>query len=143
LAILSSNSTLAPTALAAAGVEAKDANFDGVNLLPYFKGQLGRRASGIDGPHETLYWRFGEQMAIRHGDYKLVKGVGVDQPQLFDLATDIGEKKDMSAEKPEIYKDLTSRYEAWNKTLEAPRWVPVNAAKKAAKQAKKAAKAKN
>jgi arylsulfatase A-like enzyme len=128
---------LSPTALAAAGAEAKDANFDGVNLLPHLKGEA------TAPPHQSLYWRFGEQMAIRHGNYKLVKGVGVDQPQLFDLAADIGEKKDLSAEKPEIYKDLTSRYEAWNKTLEAPRWVPANAAKKAAKQAKKAAKAKD
>src|SRR6187431_1939928 len=69
-----------PTALAAAGVDAKGANFDGVNLLPHLKGSVTAPA------HETLYWRFGEQMAIRHGNYKLVKGVGVDQPQLFDLA---------------------------------------------------------
>lgn len=126
-----------PTALAAAGVEAKSANFDGVNLLPHLKGEA--KAA----PHETLYWRFGEQMAIRHGNMKLVKGVGVDQPQLFDLAADMSESKDLSASKPDVVKDLTMRYEAWNRTLEQPRWIPTNAAKKKDKAAKKAAKAKN
>ena len=60
-----------PTALAAAGVEIKpEWKLDGVNLLPYLNGQK----SGV--PHEALYWRFGQQMAIRMGDWKLVKGVG-------------------------------------------------------------------
>ena len=80
-------------------------------------------------------------MAIRHGNYKLVKGVGDDTPQLFDLAADIGEKNDLSAAKPEIYKDLTARYDAWNKTLEEPRWgQPARAKAKA--EGKKAKKAK-
>lgn len=126
---------LHPTALAAAGAEAKDAQLDGVNLLPHLKGEV------TAPPHETLYWRFGQQMAIRHGNYKLVKGVGVEQPQLFDLAADIGESKDLLAARPEVYKDLTARYDAWNKTLPEPRWGQPNAAKKAANQAKKAAKA--
>ena len=82
-------------------------------------------------PHETLYWRFGQQMAIRHGNYKLVKAVGNDKPELYDLAADIGESKDLSTTKPEIYKDLTARYDAWNKTLAEPRWLPSNAATKA------------
>jgi arylsulfatase A-like enzyme len=127
---------LAPTALAAAGAEAKSANFDGVNLLPHFKGE------NKTPPHETLYWRFGEQMAIRHGNMKLVKGVGVDSPQLFDLAADISESKDLSQSKPDVFKDLTARYDAWSHTLEKPRWIPTNAAKKAEKAAKKAAASK-
>jgi arylsulfatase A-like enzyme len=73
-----------PTALAAAGVEAKGANFDGVNLLPYLQNKV------TAPPHETLYWRFGQQMAIRHGNYKLVKAAGNDRQELYDLATDIG-----------------------------------------------------
>lgn len=125
-----------PTALAAAGVEAKNANFDGVNLLPYLKGET------KTAPHETLYWRFGEQRAIRHGNYKLVKAVGNDKPELYDLAADIGESKDLSVAKPEILKDLTARYDAWNKTLVEPKWTSSKAdkvGKKAKNQAKKAA----
>lgn len=126
----------APTALAAAGAEVKNANFDGVNLLPHLQGKV------TAPPHESLYWRFGEQLAIRHGNFKLVRGVGVDKPQLFDLAADIGESKDLSAERPELYKDLTDRYQAWNKTLAEPRWPQPNAARLANKQGKKAKAAK-
>jgi len=111
-----------PTALAAAGVEPKEAKFDGVNLLPYLQNKVSAP------PHETLYWRFGDQMAIRHGNYKLVQGRGVDKPQLFDLAADMGEKNDLSQSKPDLFKDLQGRYAAWNKTLAEPRWGPPNAA---------------
>jgi arylsulfatase A-like enzyme len=107
----------APTALAAAGIDAQDAKFDGVNLLPHLAGKAAAP------PHEALYWRFGAQMAIRAGNYKLVKATGIDRPQLFDLAADISETKDLSADKPEVVKDLTAKYEAWNKTLAEPRWI--------------------
>jgi arylsulfatase A-like enzyme len=128
---------LAPTALAAAGAEVKNANFDGVNLLPYLQNKV------TAPPHDTLYWRFGQQMAIRHGNYKLVKAVGNDKTELYDLASDVGESKELSTTKPEIYKDLIARYDAWNKTLVEPRWGQPNAAVKAAKKAaKKAAQAK-
>ena len=49
-----------PTALAAAGVTLKpEWKLDGVDLLPYLSGKK------KDNPHDTLYWRFGQQMAIR------------------------------------------------------------------------------
>ncbi len=56
------------TVLAAAGVDLKpDWKLEGVNLLPF----LSREISGA--PHHALYWRFGEQMAIRNGEWKLVR----------------------------------------------------------------------
>ena len=64
-----------------------------------------------------------------------MKAVGNDKPELYDLAADLGETKDLSSTKPEIYKDLQARYDAWNKTLVEPRWGPPNAAAKAAKKA--------
>jgi arylsulfatase A-like enzyme len=104
------------TALAAAGATS-EAQLDGVNLLPHLSGEKSSP------PHDALYWRFGPQMAIRAGKYKLVKAAGIDQPQLFDLAADIGETKDLSAEKPDVVKSLAERYETWNGTLEEPRWI--------------------
>ena len=53
------------TALDLAGADTK--NLDGVNLLPFISGEK------KSAPHDALYWRFGEQMAIRVGDYKLVR----------------------------------------------------------------------
>src|SRR5262249_14440577 len=87
---------LLPTALAAVGGDIKaDWKLDGVNLLPYLEGKNAGR------PHDTLYWRFGPQWAIRQGDWKLVQGFDytvkdqgpvyqtkVTPPMLFDLASD-------------------------------------------------------
>lgn len=108
---------IAPTALAAAGIEAgSDANFDGVNLLPYLSGKNDKA------PHDKLYWRFGPQRAIRAGDWKLVKAAGVEDWQLINLAKDIGESTDLSAQNPEKRKELELAWNEWNKTLEEPRW---------------------
>ncbi|MEX2174942.1 MAG: sulfatase-like hydrolase/transferase [Pirellulaceae bacterium] len=126
-----------PTALAAAGVETAGAMLDGVNLLPHLEGIATKP------PHDALFWRFGDQMAIRHGNYKLVQERGAQRPLLFDLAADIGETKDLSADKPEVVKDLTAQYDEWNKTLEDPRWGQRNRALGGGKKAKRAkAKAK-
>jgi arylsulfatase A-like enzyme len=104
-----------PTILAAAGIETRLANrLDGVNLLPHWEGTI------TDAPHPSLFWRFGRQMAIRMGDWKLTKAA--DGGGLFNLASDIGEKKDLSAEKPGKLKELTAAYEAWNKELRSPLW---------------------
>jgi len=51
------------TALAAAGVAPlPEWKLEGVDLLPFLAGTT------KTAPHEALYWRFGEQMAIRQGD---------------------------------------------------------------------------
>lgn len=126
---------IAPTALAIAGVKADDAKFDGVNLMPFLKGDPGT-------PHEVLYWRYGEQHAIRKGDWKLLKGPLGDDG-LYNLADDIAESKDLSAEKPEKVKELTELYEKWNSELATPLWhkqrgpKQLAAARKAGKRAGK------
>ena len=89
---------------------------DGVNLIPYLSGESAGR------PHETLYWRFGPQWAIRQGDHKLVQPPPNEAVQLFNLASDTNESRDLAAEKPEIVKELTAKYAEWNAQLESPRW---------------------
>lgn len=114
-----------PTALAAAGVEAKpDWKLDGVNLLPFLSGQ------NAAAPHDVLYWRFGTQMAIRKGDWKLVRyDPAVENPapasppqRLYNLASDIGESTDLSAKNPEKLSELTADWDKWNAQLVAPLW---------------------
>jgi arylsulfatase A-like enzyme len=109
-----------PTAIAAAGGQVDPAwKLDGVNLLPYLAGE----ASGK--PHETLYWRFGEQRAIRHGDWKLVVSrIDGPQPRLYNLAEDIGESKDLLAQHPEKAKELQSLWDRWNAEQIEPKWRP-------------------
>jgi arylsulfatase A-like enzyme len=112
-----------PTALAAAGATVDPAwKLDGINLLPYLRGEKRER------PHDTLYWRFGPQWAVRHGDWKLVKGVdGGDKPWLINLAADISEQKNLAAEQPARVKELQALFDQWNAEQETPRW-PVPAA---------------
>jgi arylsulfatase A-like enzyme len=121
-----------PTALAAAGVAAKpEWKLDGVNLLPC----LGGEKSGM--PHEALYWRFGQQIALRMGDWKLVKapggGVGPGEraghattagAELFNLKQDIGEQNNLAGKEPEKVKELAAVWEKWNSELVDPSWLP-------------------
>lgn len=123
---------LLPTALAAAGVEAKpEWKLDGKNLLPYVTGEQ------KSAPHDTLYWRFGQQVAIRMGDWKLVKGAGMDGikvegsekatmdgAQLYNLASDIGEKTNLAAKETEKVKELTAVWDKWNSELVDAKWLP-------------------
>jgi arylsulfatase A-like enzyme len=118
---------LTATALAAAGV-ADEAKIDGVNLLPYLDGTKG------GAPHDALYWRFGKQMAIRAGDFKLVRydsnadtltGAGnqpVTAAKLYNLASDIGEANDLAASMPDKVKELEAKWDQWNSSNIAPLW---------------------
>ncbi|MBL9123862.1 MAG: sulfatase-like hydrolase/transferase, partial [Planctomycetaceae bacterium] len=105
-----------PTVLAAAGAEPDPAwKLDGVDLLPY----LTRQATGK--PHETLYWRFGDQWAIRHGDWKLIVGRdGGKAPGLYHLAEDIREANNLAASQPEKVQELLALYRSWNAEQAAP-----------------------
>ena len=110
---------LLPTFLAAAGGEVSpEWKLDGVNLLPYLTGD------NLARPHETLYWRFGKQMAIRHGDWKLVRAKGIAEPALFNLTTDIGEQHDLTAAEPATARKLQTLWDAWNAEQIPPRWPP-------------------
>ena len=106
---------LLPTALAAASVAVPaKAKFDGVNLLPFLTGKSDKK------PHEALFWRYGEQTAVRAGDWKLTcaRDTTMRPPTiktgLYDLAHDPGEQHDLSAENPGKVKELQKLWEAWN-----------------------------
>jgi arylsulfatase A-like enzyme len=114
-----------PTALAAAGVTARfEKPLDGVNLLPFLDN------SRAGSPHEYLFWRFGRQMAVRRGEWKLTQSAHAParrrgQPaaaQLYNLAHDIGESTDLSDEHPDTVKELLDAWEKWNAQLMPPRW---------------------
>lgn len=111
-----------PTVLAAAGIATtSEDKFDGVNLLPYLRGEKS------SSPHEALFWRFGPQRAVLSGEWKLVEaGAG---PQLFNLNDDLGEQTDLATKFPEKLKELESLYANWNKDNIDPKWVPGNPAR--------------
>jgi len=126
-----------PTAIAAAGAEVDPAwKLDGVNLLPYLTGDNSEQ------PHETLYWRFGKQWAIRHGDWKLVAGNGGDMAgALFNLADDKEESKNLAADNPEKVQELKALWDEWNAEQappSAPHEKPNRAKKRQQRQRAKA-----
>jgi arylsulfatase A-like enzyme len=121
-----------PTALAAAGIDIRpDWKLDGVDLLPFLTGKQ------AGAPHDALYWRLGGMMAIRKGDWKLVKTSegplrdtdpavlsDLSTAELYNLADDIGEKKNVAAAYPEKAKQLAETWQRWNSELVRPRWAP-------------------
>lgn len=106
-----------PTIMAAAGVQVPaDARLDGVNLLPYLTGDKNGP------PHESLFWRFGKQWAVRSGDWKLLNEGRDGEPMLFNLKDDIGEQNDLAGKEPEKTASLRRIYDDWNKELMPPKW---------------------
>ncbi|MEE8523621.1 MAG: sulfatase-like hydrolase/transferase [Thermoanaerobaculia bacterium] len=106
-----------PTAAAAAGVDRSGRPaLDGVDLLPYLTGD---RESA---PHASLYWRFGNGAgwAVRQGRWKLVKQRR--RRALFDLQSDIGERRNLAARHPALVRELTAAYRSWSEEMVGPRW---------------------
>jgi arylsulfatase A-like enzyme len=104
-----------PTSLAAAESTAP-ANLDGVNLLPFLTGEKNTA------PHDLLFWRTGGPgglNAVRRGNMKLVRA-GKAAPELYDLASDIGESKNLAAEKPQVVAELVAAIAEWEKGTIAP-----------------------
>jgi MoaA/NifB/PqqE/SkfB family radical SAM enzyme len=109
---------IAPTVLAAAGIAAKpEDKLDGVDLWPYLSGRKAGR------PHDVLYWRFQAEQAVRSGDWKLVKVQRQGRWELYNLADDIGESKNLAEKMPEKVRELEKAWQEWNAQLQAPEWI--------------------
>jgi arylsulfatase A-like enzyme len=89
---------------------------DGVNLLPYLTGLK----SGA--PHDAIYLHVFDRdaFAVRCGDYKLVIP-GVNQPaQLFNLAKDVSECKNLAEALPDVLQELEQKRAAWIQQMPVP-----------------------
>jgi arylsulfatase A-like enzyme len=104
------------TALAVAGIPMpRDKKYDGVNLIPHLIGGVKTP------PHERLFWRMSgkQSFAVREGAWKLVR-TGEAAPELYNLATDLGEQHNVAEANPELTKRLVAALADWNKELVAP-----------------------
>jgi arylsulfatase A-like enzyme len=76
---------------------------DGISILPTVLSQPAKQRQ-----HDYLYWAFYEGnragQAIRMGNYKAIEQPKGSPLRIYDLAVDIGEQKDLAAEKPELVK---------------------------------------
>jgi arylsulfatase A-like enzyme len=115
-----------PTALDAAGIGFPVKKpFDGRSILPVIE-------SGQVILHDHIFWSEGGgsgEWAVRSGNWKLV--VHKDRKELFNLAEDISESKNLSADNPQIVIELTGVYDKWLDEMAEPmkepgkRWTPV------------------
>jgi arylsulfatase A-like enzyme len=125
---------LYPTLVSLAGATAPDQPLDGVDLVPLLKGEvpgLGER---------PLYWHFPAYLqsygvfdeqrdplfrtrpcsVVRRGRYKLHEYFEDGAVELYDLAADIRERHDLSAELPELRDALRALLEDWRGRVGAP-----------------------
>jgi arylsulfatase A-like enzyme len=103
---------LFPTFLAAAGARPSAVKLDGFNLLPMLEGR------GKSGRREMFWYRpFNNDAGARVGQWKWVNHNG--EEALYDLAADLSETRDLSRDRPEIFRMVKDRYAAWWKEMEA------------------------
>ncbi len=84
--------------------------YDGENLVPYWKGQKQKR-------FQPLAFQFGKQFALIDNQHKMY-GISDGSTQLFDLLNDPSEEKDLSKAEPILLKDLQSKYQDWNTSIQ-------------------------
>ncbi|MCA9053343.1 MAG: sulfatase-like hydrolase/transferase [Planctomycetaceae bacterium] len=89
---------------------------DGVNLLPLLTGEVDHL------PERSLCWRIDrsnrKMRAIRRGQWKYLDDGGT-MDLLFDLSTDIGERRNLVYERPNVVADLKRKLVEWETDVEA------------------------
>lgn len=101
---------LLPTLAAAAAANLPPVTHDGFDAMPVLSG-------AIASPREEMFWQRRNDIGARVGKWKWVamaNGGG-----LFDLATDLAEKNDLSKKRPEELAHLQSRYNQWRQSMDS------------------------
>jgi arylsulfatase A-like enzyme len=122
------------TSMACAGIPMPtDKQYDGVDLVPFLRGDK------PGNPHEQLFWRETEagQWGVRDGDWKLVwrtidlrspggKDITFPEPsaQIFNLTEDNCERLDYFLTQQEKVKKLKSMIDEWEKQSFRPALAP-------------------
>lgn len=77
---------------------------DGISFVPELKGE---QATGRKQPeHEYLYWEHVQQVAVRQGPWKAIRPTNGPTWELYNLADDISETRDIAAERPDVLQKL-------------------------------------
>ena len=111
---------LAPTIAAiAGGAFPKGYDLDGGNVLPILEGRPGAKT-----PHDAFFYFRGVRLeAVRSGTWKAIVYQGAEKGQpgrpteLYDLATDISESRNVAKQHPDVVERLTALAVAGMKRL--------------------------
>ncbi len=106
-------------------------DIDGLSILPTLLGKPRKQKR-----HKCLYWEWqrfnwstgkdvagGLMQAVRMGKFKAVKLKGDTEWELYDLTKDIGETKNIAADKPEILEEI-KEWAKQNRTAPRPQIEP-------------------
>jgi arylsulfatase A-like enzyme len=143
---------LTATVLAAATAEA--AGVEGINLLPFVRGEK------FGAPHDALFWRCRTETAdncyaVRRGDWIFVhthrysedgtgRGPAIAPERLYNLAVDPGERHDLAAAEPAKLAELKQLFAVWSAAVDADcRQIGIEPKTPAATSAKQAKTKKN
>ncbi|HIG27720.1 MAG TPA: N-acetylgalactosamine-6-sulfatase [Verrucomicrobiales bacterium] len=97
---------LFPSLAAVTGAELpKGVILDGYDWWSTLRGET-------ESPRTEMFWKRKNRLAARVGSWKWVDMEG-ESGGLFDLSKDIGEKKDLSEERPEILVMIKSMFDDW------------------------------
>lgn len=114
---------ITPTCIAAAGKQIQDSwQLDGIDLLPYLTGK------DTSPKNRYLYWRFLFGWAIRDNEWKLVKPKRkgdpdrTGKPELYRIASDIGEKNNLIDKHPEVANKLQKAWDRWDESMIDAQW---------------------
>ncbi len=133
--LIAAHIDIAPTILDLCGVPSPaNVLFDGISLEPLLNLQPGDKLSW---PNRTLFfqWHRGDQperyraFAARSQNYKLVQAQGRGGApaalnpkfELFDMKNDPYEQRDLSAEYPDLVRDMKREYDQWFDDVSATR----------------------
>jgi arylsulfatase A-like enzyme len=86
----------------------KDIPLDGFDMTQVLAGKQ-------KSPRKEMFWQRRSDKGARVGNFKWVessRGSG-----LFELSKDIGEKNDLSKEKPQVLASVKARFDAWKKQM--------------------------
>ena len=102
---------ICPTFINAAGgtVSEKD-HYTGIDIFPYLTNQTKKI------PHQTMEWLYTASIAIRDGDWKLIR-LPDRLPMLYHLSEDISEQNDVSILYPDRTKLMLKKLGTWEMHL--------------------------
>lgn len=92
------------------------ANFNGITTHSLVGKSLVPVLSGVVNEvnrNEPIFWERAGNRAVRKGKWKLVSDYEKNKWELYDLETDRGETTDVSAENPQVVRELAFDYVQW------------------------------
>jgi arylsulfatase A-like enzyme len=104
------------TVSAFSGELPQDRTFDGVDLMPFLRGERN------DQPHDYLYWRSDYNRAVRHGRWKGIIDSRESTRKLYDLQQDKVEELDRFPSLSDQMQELENALRRWELDLQPPLW---------------------